>query len=182
MIEPWDKVFYFQLKSQRHKIKFCAPIIRSCDRIEQDLANGVGFKLTAMAIGYLRYPSVQRRATRAKGGAGNEIFCREGTIKTSTGIPQVEDKRVWPEVAPAFPLLENQPEVLTEPVPFETVKQADPTLAIVANQGADCWSNGEESYWRNDGRWTRSSQSSWKQRSLKNQFHKFCCWTKKMSL
>ena len=88
----------------------------------------------------------------------------EGTIKTSTGIPQVEPQaRVTPEVAPAFPQVEKPSlEVSTETVPFETVHQADPTLPKGQTNGADCWPK-----WGADpidgsecGRWTRSSQSS----------------------
>ena len=70
----------------------------------EDLADGViqidGYDY----VGYLRYPSVQRRAYESQRLCRKQKPSVEGTIKTSTGIPQVEAQaRVTPEVAPAFP-------------------------------------------------------------------------------
>ena len=52
--------------------------------------------------------------------------------------------RVTPEVAPAFPQVEKPSlEVSTEPVPFETVHQADPTLAKGQTKVLTAGQNGE---------------------------------------
>ena len=111
----------------------------------KDLANGViqidGYDY----IGYLRYPSVQKTSLREPKAMQETKPSVEGTIKTSTGIPQVEAQaRVTPEVAPAFPQVEKPSlEVSTEPVPFETVKQADPTLAKGQTKVLTAGQNGE---------------------------------------
>ena len=70
-------------------------------------------------VGYLRYPSVKDGLQEPKAMQETKPSV-EGTIKTSTGIPQVEAQaRVTPEVAPAFPQVEKPSlEVSTEPVPF----------------------------------------------------------------
>ena len=111
----------------------------------KDLANGViqidGYDY----IGYLRYPSVQKTSLREPKAMQETKPSVEGTIKTSTGIPQVEAQaRVTPEVAPAFPQVEKPSlEVSTEPVPFETVKQADPTLPKGQTKVLTAGQNGE---------------------------------------
>ena len=111
----------------------------------KDLANGViqidGYDY----IGYLRYPSVQKTSLQEPKAMQETKSSVEGTIKTSTGIPQVEPQaRVTPEVAPAFPQVEKPSlEVSTEPVPFETVKQADPTLAKGQTKVLTAGQNGE---------------------------------------
>ena len=111
----------------------------------EDLANGViqidGYDY----IGYLRYPSVQKTSLQEPKAMQETKPSVEGTIKTSTGIPQVEPQaRVTPEVAPAFPQVEKPSlEVSTEPVPFETVKQADPTLAKGQTKVLTAGQNGE---------------------------------------
>ena len=111
----------------------------------KDLANGViqidGYDY----IGYLRYPSVQKTSLQEPKAMQETKPSVEGTIKTSTGIPQVEAQaRVTPEVAPAFPQVEKPSlEVSTEPVPFETVKQADPTLAKGQTKVLTAGQNGE---------------------------------------
>ena len=111
----------------------------------KDLANGViqidGYDY----IGYLRYPSVQKTSLQEPKAMQETKPSVEGTIKTSTGIPQVEPQaRVTPEVAPAFPQVEKPSlEVSTEPVPFETVKQADPTLAKGQTKVLTAGQNGE---------------------------------------
>ena len=111
----------------------------------KDLANGViqidGYDY----IGYLRYPSVQKTSLREPKAMQETKPSVKGTIKTSTGIPQVEAQaRVTPEVAPAFPQVEKPSlEVYTEPVPFETVKQADPTLAKGQTKVLTAGQNGE---------------------------------------
>ena len=111
----------------------------------KDLANGViqidGYDY----VGYLRYPSVQKTSLREPKAMQETKPSVEGTIKTSTGIPQVEAQaRVTPEVAPAFPQVEKPSlEVSTEPVPFETVKQADPTLAKGQTKVLTAGQNGE---------------------------------------
>ena len=52
--------------------------------------------------------------------------------------------RVTPEVAPAFPQVEKPSlEVSTEPVPFEIVNQADPTLAKGQTKVLTAGQNGE---------------------------------------
>ena len=111
----------------------------------KDLANGViqidGYDY----IGYLRYPSVQKTSLREPKAMQETKPSVKGTIKTSTGIPQVEPQaRVTPEVAPAFPQVEKPSlEVSTEPVPFETVKQADPTLPKGQTKVLTAGQNGE---------------------------------------
>ena len=111
----------------------------------KDLANGViqidGYDY----IGYLRYPSVQKTSLQEPKAMQETKPSVEGTIKTSTGIPQVEPQaRVTPEVAPAFPQVEKPSlEVSAEPVPFETVKQADPTLAKGQTKVLTAGQNGE---------------------------------------
>ena len=111
----------------------------------KDLANGViqidGYDY----IGYLRYPSVQQTSLQDPKAMQETKPSVEGTIKTSTGIPQVEAQaRVTPEVAPAFPQVEKPSlEVSTEPVPFETVKQADPTLPKGQTKVLTAGQNGE---------------------------------------
>ncbi|WP_350007651.1 ZmpA/ZmpB/ZmpC family metallo-endopeptidase [Streptococcus parasanguinis] len=111
----------------------------------KDLANGViqidGYDY----IGYLRYPSVQKTSLQEPKAMQETKPSVEGTIKTSTGIPQVEPQaRVTPEVAPAFPQVEKPSlEVSTEPVPFETVKQADPTLPKGQTKVLTAGQNGE---------------------------------------
>ena len=111
----------------------------------KDLANGViqidGYDY----IGYLRYPSVQKTSLQEPKAMQETKPSVEGTIKTSIGIPQVEAQaRVTPEVAPAFPQVEKPSlEVSTEPVPFETVKQADPTLAKGQTKVLTAGQNGE---------------------------------------
>ena len=111
----------------------------------KDLANGViqidGYDY----IGYLRYPSVQKTSLREPKAMQETKPSVKGTIKTSTGIPQVEPQaRVTPEVAPAFPQVEKPSlEVYTEPVPFETVKQADPTLPKGQTKVLTAGQNGE---------------------------------------
>ena len=111
----------------------------------KDLANGViqidGYDY----VGYLRYTSVQKTSLQEPKAMQETKPSVEGTIKTSTGIPQVEAQaRVTPEVAPAFPQVEKPSlEVSTEPVPFETVKQADPTLAKGQTKVLTAGQNGE---------------------------------------
>ena len=111
----------------------------------KDLANGViqidGYDY----IGYLRYPSVQKTSLQEPKAMQETKPSVEGTIKTSTGIPQVEAQaRVTPEVSPAFPQVEKPSlEVSTEPVPFETVKQADPTLPKGQTKVLTAGQNGE---------------------------------------
>ena len=111
----------------------------------KDLANGViqidGYDY----IGYLRYPSVQKTSLQEPKAMQETKPSVEGTIKTSTGIPQVEPQaRVTPEVAPAFPQVEKPSlEVSTEPVSFETVKQADPTLPKGQTKVLTAGQNGE---------------------------------------
>ena len=111
----------------------------------KDLSNGViqidGYDY----VGYLRYPSVQKTSLQEPKAMQETKSSVEGTIKTSTGIPQVEPQaRVTPEVAPAFPQVEKPSlEVSTEPVPFETVTQADPTLAKGQTKVLTAGQNGE---------------------------------------
>lgn len=111
----------------------------------KDLANGViqidGYDY----VGYLRYPLIQKTSLQEPKAMQETKSSVEGTIKTSTGIPQVEAQaRVTPEVAPAFPQVEKPSlEVSTEPVPFETVKQADPTLAKGQTKVLTAGQNGE---------------------------------------
>ncbi|MFS9138985.1 ZmpA/ZmpB/ZmpC family metallo-endopeptidase [Streptococcus parasanguinis] len=111
----------------------------------KDLANGViqidGYDY----IGYLRYPSVQKASLREPKAMQETKPSVKGTIKTSTGIPQVEPQaRVTPEVAPAFPQVEKPSlEVYTEPVPFETVNQVDPTLPKGQTKVLTAGQNGE---------------------------------------
>ena len=111
----------------------------------KDLANGViqidGYDY----IGYLRYPSVQKTSLQEPKTMQETKPSVEGTIKTSTGILPVEPQaRVTPEVAPAFPQVEKPSlEVSAEPVPFETVHQADPTLAKGQTKVLTAGQNGE---------------------------------------
>ena len=111
----------------------------------KDLANGViqidGYDY----IGYLRYPSVQQTSLQEPKAIQRIQPSVESSIKTSAGIAQMEPQaRVTPEVAPAFPQIEKPSlEVTTEPVPFETVNQADPTLAKGQTKVLTAGQNGE---------------------------------------
>lgn len=111
----------------------------------KDLANGViqidGYDY----VGYLHYSPVQKTDSQETKAKQETKFSVAGTIKRSTGIPQVEAQaRVTPEVAPAFPQVEKPSlEVTTEPVPFETVNQADPTLAKGQTKVLTAGQNGE---------------------------------------
>lgn len=111
----------------------------------KDLANGVIQIDDYDYVGYLRYPSVKKTSLQATKAKQETKFSLEGTIKTSTEIPQVEPQaRVTPEVAPAFPQVEKSSlEVSTEPVPFEIVHQADPTLAKGQTKVLTAGQNGE---------------------------------------
>ena len=111
----------------------------------EDLANGVIQIEGYDYVGYLRYPSAQKTSLQEPKAMQETKPTVEGTIKTSTGIPQVEAQaRVTPEVAPAFPQVEKPSlEVSTEPVPFETVNQADPTLAKGQTKVLTAGQNGE---------------------------------------
>ncbi|OFK11510.1 zinc metalloprotease [Streptococcus sp. HMSC073D05] len=111
----------------------------------EDLANGViqidGYDY----VGYLRYPSVQKTNLQEPKAIQRIQPSVESSIKTSAGIAQMEPQaRVTPEVAPAFPQIEKPSlEVTTEPVPFETVNQADPTLAKGQTKVLTAGQNGE---------------------------------------
>ena len=111
----------------------------------KDLENGVIHIDGYDYVGYLRYPSVQKTSLQEPKTMQETKTSVEGTIKTSTGILPVEPQaRVTPEVAPAFPQVEKPSlEVSTEPVPFETVKQADPTLAKGQTKVLTAGQNGE---------------------------------------
>ena len=111
----------------------------------KDLENGVIHIDGYDYVGYLRYPSVQKTSLQEPKATQETKSSIEGTIKTSTGILPVEPQaRVTPEVAPAFPQVEKPSlEVSTEPVPFETVNQADPTLAKGQTKVLTAGQNGE---------------------------------------
>lgn len=111
----------------------------------KDLENGVIHIDGYDYVGYLRYPSVQKTSLQEPKTMQETKTSVEGTIKTSTGILPVEPQaRVTPEVAPAFPQVEKPSlEVSTEPVPFETVHQADPTLAKGQTKVLTAGQNGE---------------------------------------
>ena len=111
----------------------------------KDLENGVIHIDGYDYVGYLRYPSVQKTSLQEPKTMQETKTSVEGTIKTSTGILPVEPQaRVTPEVAPAFPQVEKPSlEVSTEPVPFETVNQADPTLAKGQTKVLTAGQNGE---------------------------------------
>ena len=111
----------------------------------KDLANGViqidGYDY----VGYLRYSSVQKTGSqKAKAIQGSQSPV-DRSSKTSKGILQVNPQaRVTPEVAPAFPQVEKPSlEVSTEPVLFEIVNQADPTLAKGQTKVLTAGQNGE---------------------------------------
>ena len=111
----------------------------------KDLANGViqidGYDY----VGYLHYSPVQKTDSQETKAKQETKFSVAGMIKRSTGIPQVEAQaRVTPEVAPAFPQVEKPSlEVSTEPIPFEIVNQADPTLAKGQTRVLTAGQNGE---------------------------------------
>ena len=111
----------------------------------KDLANGViqidGYDY----VGYLHYSPVQKTDSQETKAKQETKFSVAGTIKRSTGIPQVEAQaRVTPEVAPAFPQVEKPSlEVSTEPIPFEIINQADPTLAKGQTRVLTAGQNGE---------------------------------------
>ena len=111
----------------------------------KDLANGVIYIDGYDYVGYLRYPSVQKKSSQEPKAIQRIQPSVESSIKTSTGIAQVElQARVTPEVAPAFPQVEKPSlEVSTEPVPFEIVNQADPTLAKGQTKVLTAGQNGE---------------------------------------
>ena len=66
-------------------------------------------------------------------------------------------------------------------MPFETVKQADPTLAKGQTKVLTAGQNGERTILTEVecGRWTRSSQSSRKQGHQRTSFTNSCCWDKR---
>ena len=111
----------------------------------KDLANGVIHIDGYDYVGYLRYPSVQKTNSQEPKAIQRIQPSVEGSIKTSAGITQMEPQaRVTPEVAPAFPKVEKPSlEVSTEPVPFEIVNQADPTLAKGQTKVLTAGQNGE---------------------------------------
>ena len=111
----------------------------------KDLANGVIHIDGYDYVGYLRYPSVQKTNSQEPKAIQRIQPSVESSIKTSAGIPQVEPQaRVTPEVAPAFPQVEKPSlEVYTEPVPFETVNQVDPTLPKGQTKVLTAGQNGE---------------------------------------
>ena len=111
----------------------------------KDLANGVIHIDGYDYVGYLRYPSVQKTNSQEPKAIQRIQSSVESSIKTSAGIAQMEPQaRVTPEVAPAFPQIEKPSlEVTTEPVPFETVNQADPTLAKGQTKVLTAGQNGE---------------------------------------
>ena len=111
----------------------------------KDLANGVIHIDGYDYVGYLRYPSVQKTNSQEPKAIQRIQSSVESSIKTSAGIAQMEPQaRVTPEVAPAFPQVEKPSlEVSTEPVPFEIVNQADPTLAKGQTKVLTAGQNGE---------------------------------------
>ena len=111
----------------------------------KDLANGVIHIDGYDYVGYLRYPSVQKTNSQEPKAIQRIQSSVESSIKTSAGIAQMEPQaRVTQEVAPAFPQIEKPSlEVTTEPVPFETVNQADPTLAKGQTKVLTAGQNGE---------------------------------------
>ena len=111
----------------------------------KDLANGVIHIDGYDYVGYLRYPSVQKTNSQEPKAIQKNQPSVESSIKTSAGIAQMEPQaRVTPEVAPAFPQVEKPSlEVSTEPVPFEIVNQADPTLAKGQTKVLTAGQNGE---------------------------------------
>ena len=111
----------------------------------KDLENGVIHIDGYDYVGYLRYPSVQKMNSQEPKAIQRIQPSVESSIKTSAGIAQMEPQaRVTPEVAPAFPQVEKPSlEVSTEPVPFEIVNQADPTLAKGQTKVLTASQNGE---------------------------------------
>ena len=111
----------------------------------KDLANGVIHIDGYDYVGYLRYPSVQKTNSQEPKAIQRIQSSVESSIKTSAGIAQMEPQaRVTQEVAPAFPQVEKPSlEVSTEPVPFEIVNQADPTLAKGQTKVLTAGQNGE---------------------------------------
>ena len=105
----------------------------------KELANGVIQIEGYDYVGYLRCP-VDPRAT------GQEPHVRVEEKPVSQ--PATEGKtlsQVTPEEGPAFPIV-DQPkvEVSTETIPFETVEQADPTLAKGQTRVLRAGQNGEQ--------------------------------------
>ena len=111
----------------------------------KDLADGViqidGYDY----VGYLRYSSVQKTGSQEAKAIQESQSSVDSNSKTSKGVIEVNPQaRVTPEVAPAFPIVEKtRLEVLTEPVPFEIVNQADPTLAKGQTKVLTAGQNGE---------------------------------------
>ena len=111
----------------------------------KDLADGViridGYDY----VGYLRYSSVQKTGSQEEKAIQESQSSVDSNSKTSKGVLEVNPQvRVTPEVAPAFPIVEKtRLEVLTEPVPFEIVNQAAPTLAKGQTKVLTAGQNGE---------------------------------------
>jgi len=111
----------------------------------KDIADGViqidGYDY----VGYLRYSSVQKTGSQEAKAIQESQSSVDSNSKTSKGVIEVNPQaRVTPEVAPAFPIVEKtRLEVLTEPVPFEIVNQADPTLAKGQTKVLTAGQNGE---------------------------------------
>ena len=96
-------------------------------------------------VGYLRYSSVQKTGSQKAKAIQESQSPVVTSSETRKGIQQVNPQaRVTPEVAPAFPIVEKpRLEVSTEPVPFEIVNQADPTLAKGQTKVLTAGQNGE---------------------------------------
>ena len=97
-------------------------------------------------VGYLRYSSVQKTGSQEAKAIQESQSSVDRSSKTSKGVLEVNPQaRVTPEVTPAFPIVEKaRLEVLTEPVPFEIVNQADPTLAKGQTKVMTAGQNGEQ--------------------------------------
>ena len=82
-------------------------------------------------VGYLHYPTTQESGKEVPTKIQKKQEPASPTTQTSPVAPPLDlNSRVTPEDAPAFPMVEKpRVEVSTESIPFETVEQADATLA-----------------------------------------------------
>ena len=82
-------------------------------------------------VGYLHYPTTKESGKEVPTKIQKKQEPASTTAHTSPVAPPLDlNSRVIPEDAPAFPMVEKpRVEVSTESIPFETVEQADATLA-----------------------------------------------------
>ncbi len=139
LIEPWDKVFYFQLKSLTTEIKFCAYNQDLAVTPSEDLADRCDSNWWLWLYGLSALPSVQKTAYESQ-DTGNETYVKERSKQVQV-FHKWKHKRVWRQSLSSS--WKTKPGSLYWACAIWNRQQADPTLAKEANQGADCWPKWE---------------------------------------